>query len=63
MICLVNFDQDSMVTPLPCDIRHYFHTECIEKWLIIEAICPLCKKAVTAEEIEKVTDLYKLKLT
>ena len=30
LICLVNFDEDSMVTPLPCDIRHYFHTACIE---------------------------------
>ena len=35
MICLVNFDEDSLVTPLPCDIRHYFHTDCIEQWLMI----------------------------
>ena len=30
MICLVNFTEESLVTPLPCDIRHYFHTACIE---------------------------------
>ena len=30
MICLVNFTEDDSVTPLPCDIRHYYHTTCIE---------------------------------
>ena len=58
MICLVNFDEDSMVTPLPCDIRHYFHTNCIEQWLEINPLCPLCKSPVTPEEIERVASLY-----
>ena len=47
MICLVDFDEDSLVTPLPCDIRHYFHTTCIEQWLMVNASCPLCKSPVT----------------
>ena len=54
MICLLNFDEDSLVTPLPCDIRHYFHTTCIEQWLAINASCPLCKSPVTIQEIERV---------
>ena len=54
LICLINFDENSLVTPLPCDIRHYFHTQCIEQWLIINARCPLCKSAVTLQEIERV---------
>ena len=29
-ICLDEFEPDSMVTPLPCDVRHYFHTACIQ---------------------------------
>jgi hypothetical protein len=29
VICLEDFKEDSEVTPLPCDMRHYFHTECI----------------------------------
>lgn len=32
IVCLIDFDQDSEVTPLPCDVRHYFHTHCIEEW-------------------------------
>ena len=62
MICLVNFDEDSLVTPLPCDIRHYFHTTCIEQWLMINASCPLCKSPVTMEEIERVAQMYQRKL-
>mmetsp|Transcript_11579 Transcript_11579/g.15676 ORF Transcript_11579/g.15676 Transcript_11579/m.15676 type:complete len:121 (+) Transcript_11579:638-1000(+) len=54
MICLVNFDEDALVTPLPCDIRHYFHTGCIEQWLVLNPSCPLCKSPVTVEEIERV---------
>ena len=62
MICLINFNEDSLVTPLPCDIRHYFHTDCIEQWLMINSSCPLCKAVVTTEEIERVADMYMLKL-
>ena len=62
MICLINFDEDSLVTPLPCDIRHYFHTGCIEQWLVINAMCPLCKTPVTVEEIDRVAQMYKRKL-
>ena len=62
MICLVNFDEDALVTPLPCDIRHYFHTACIEQWLLINASCPLCKTSVTLEEIDRVAQMYQRKL-
>ena len=62
MICLVNFTEDDSVTPLPCDIRHYYHTLCIEQWLLINACCPLCKTEVTLEEIGRVATLYKRKL-
>ena len=62
LICLVNFEGGTMVTPLPCDIRHYFHTPCIEQWLMINASCPLCKNAVTPKELERVAMLYRKKL-
>lgn len=32
-ICLENFDADCEVTPLSCDVRHYYHTPCIEEWI------------------------------
>ena len=28
-ICLADYDSNAMVTVLPCDVRHYFHAECI----------------------------------
>lgn len=31
-ICLMEYKHNCEVSPLPCDIRHYFHTECIEEW-------------------------------
>jgi len=31
-ICCAEFDQTSQITPLPCNIKHYFHTQCIEIW-------------------------------
>ena len=31
-ICLVDFTDADFVTPLPCDRRHYFHSQCIESW-------------------------------
>lgn len=62
LICLINFNEDSLVTPLPCDIRHYFHTACIEQWLMENPMCPLCRSPVTAEEISRVAQLYQRKL-
>lgn len=32
IICMEKFDDNSQVTPLPCDVRHYFHTHCIQDW-------------------------------
>ena len=31
-ICMVDYETTDQVTPLPCDKRHYFHSECIERW-------------------------------
>ena len=62
MICWTAFDSESLVTPLPCDIRHYFHTDCIEQWLVINACCPVCRSPVTLEEIERVAMMYQGKL-
>ena len=28
-ICLGEFEESELVTVLPCDVRHYFHTHCI----------------------------------
>ncbi|KAK6142846.1 hypothetical protein DH2020_023194 [Rehmannia glutinosa] len=40
-ICLSAYDDGAELRELPCG--HHFHSACIDKWLYINAICPLCK--------------------
>ncbi|KAI4387033.1 hypothetical protein MLD38_004897 [Melastoma candidum] len=40
-ICLAKYADDEELKELPC--CHIFHVECINKWLKINASCPLCK--------------------
>ncbi|XP_061359274.1 E3 ubiquitin-protein ligase At1g63170-like [Gastrolobium bilobum] len=40
-ICLSAYDDGVELRELPCN--HHFHCTCIDKWLLINATCPLCK--------------------
>ncbi|PIA49566.1 hypothetical protein AQUCO_01300393v1 [Aquilegia coerulea] len=40
-ICLSAYDDGAELRELPCG--HHFHCACIDKWLYINATCPLCK--------------------
>ncbi|KAG6435726.1 hypothetical protein SASPL_100601 [Salvia splendens] len=40
-ICLCAYDDGAELRKLPC--RHHFHSACIDKWLHLNAVCPLCK--------------------
>ncbi|XP_062219891.1 E3 ubiquitin-protein ligase At1g63170-like isoform X1 [Phragmites australis] len=40
-ICLSSYDDGAELRELPCG--HHFHCACIDKWLHINATCPLCK--------------------
>ncbi|XP_051145358.1 E3 ubiquitin-protein ligase At1g63170-like isoform X2 [Andrographis paniculata] len=40
-ICLCSYDDGAELRELPC--THHFHSTCIDKWLYINATCPLCK--------------------
>jgi len=40
-VCLNDFTEGETVTTLPC--QHHFHKNCIESWLHIKRICPLCR--------------------
>ncbi|CAL5382891.1 unnamed protein product [Camellia sinensis] len=40
-ICLCPYEDGTELRELPC--RHHFHCSCIDKWLYINATCPLCK--------------------
>ncbi|GAU46989.1 hypothetical protein TSUD_186310 [Trifolium subterraneum] len=40
-ICLSAYDDGVELRQLPCG--HHFHCTCVDKWLHINATCPLCK--------------------
>lgn len=40
-ICLAKYADNEELKELPC--YHFFHIGCIDKWLKINASCPLCK--------------------
>lgn len=54
-ICLNGFEDDDLVTPLSCDIRHYFHYECIQQWMQMKNECPLCKAEIVPANLKELT--------
>ena len=43
-ICLEDFVDQCRIRRLRC--IHNFHTECIDKWLMKNMICPVCRKPI-----------------
>ncbi|KAL3650866.1 hypothetical protein CASFOL_007269 [Castilleja foliolosa] len=43
-ICLSKYVNNDELRELPCS--HFFHKDCVDKWLKINASCPLCKAEV-----------------
>ncbi|PKA57204.1 E3 ubiquitin-protein ligase [Apostasia shenzhenica] len=43
-ICLAKYAENDELRELPC--THFFHAHCVDKWLKINALCPLCKYVV-----------------
>ena len=52
-ICLCAFEDDQEITPLSCDVRHYFHYECIQQWMKQKNECPLCKSTIVPANLKE----------
>ncbi|GMH22489.1 hypothetical protein Nepgr_024332 [Nepenthes gracilis] len=53
-ICLSSYEDGAELRELPCG--HYFHCACIDKWLYINATCPLCKFNILKNGSQSGTD-------
>ncbi|XP_074309351.1 E3 ubiquitin protein ligase RIE1-like isoform X2 [Silene latifolia] len=49
-ICLCSYDDGIELHALPCN--HHFHATCSEKWLKINAYCPVCKYNILSGSAE-----------
>ncbi len=54
-ICTNEYTEEDDITPLPCNVSHYFHTSCIETWLKQKTECPLCRSPVDPQQLSEFT--------
>lgn len=44
-ICLCDYETEDVVRQLPCSSGgHYFHSSCVDKWLMQRKTCPICRE-------------------
>ncbi|XP_066281554.1 E3 ubiquitin-protein ligase RLIM-like isoform X1 [Branchiostoma lanceolatum] len=46
-VCITDYIEGSVLRCLPC--THEFHAACVDRWLGINASCPVCRHTVTSE--------------
>lgn len=47
-VCLGEYEDGEEVKHLPC--THMFHAECIDRWLKVNRICPVCKQSIRSSD-------------
>ncbi|EOA30402.1 hypothetical protein CARUB_v10013526mg [Capsella rubella] len=50
-ICQENYKNQDKIATLDC--MHLYHTECLQKWLVIKNVCPICKAEALVTEKKK----------
>lgn len=48
VICRLEFEEGDTLTVLSC--KHSYHSECINNWLKINKVCPVCSTEVTSSK-------------
>ena len=57
-ICLLKFKNNDQVVPLPCNVDHLFHIECLLNWANHNYKCPICRQPIIASRSE--IDFYEI---
>ena len=61
-ICMETFKEgQDHISPLLCDERHMFHSDCIEEWLVKKNECPLCKVQQTPNSMRTFGNNFMIK--
>ncbi|KAF8821621.1 putative E3 ubiquitin-protein ligase RNF181 [Cardiosporidium cionae] len=42
-ICMTEIEDEDKVMVMPCDLRHFFHYNCVIRWLERSEACPICR--------------------
>jgi len=45
VICLINYIEGDVIRELDA-CKHFYHKDCIDKWLVQKANCPMCRTAI-----------------
>eukprot|EP00854_Cymbomonas_tetramitiformis_P006858 gene6858-8192_t len=48
VICIEDMEAGEQARELPC--THVFHTECIDRWLLLNSTCPRCRESLTESD-------------
>lgn len=48
VICRVEFEEGESLVALPC--KHSYHSECINQWLQLNKVCPMCSAEVPTSQ-------------
>jgi hypothetical protein len=43
-VCLSNYTEGQEIRTIPC--LHFYHKECIDEWLRVSRLCPICKTEI-----------------
>ena len=53
-ICLNDFEAQEVTIELDCG--HVYHADCLNEWLLISTLCPLCKRVAAAAQLDLVDE-------
>jgi len=53
IICMLQFEIGDKVKTLPCNKRHIYHNDCIDKWLSSHKQCPTCRTEINLNLVNK----------